>query len=210
MYLLLSYNLYHYYGCGNLGYFFSLKGHCLSPVSSQTRPGLFIICSLKQSCCLVIWWISRIITMMLCLCVSPYRYRFVTVVAVLSENIPFSLGLHMISFFISVFIFVILDSRYFYFCCFCFCSILFLPLGWKPQNPSVLKSGFLVVILFPQFTFLWDLHWNHESDYFWCSLSREWARTNFFHCCSGSIMRTVSLDICGPVNFHPKDKGDSF
>ena len=92
---------------------------------------------------------------MLCLCVSPYRYRFVTVVAVLSENIPFSLGLHMISFFISVFIFVILDSRYFYFCCFCFCSILFLPLGWKPQNPSVLKSGFLVVILFPQFTFLW-------------------------------------------------------
>lgn len=145
---------------------------------------------------------------MLCLYVSPYRCYLVTVVAVtvLSENMPFSLGLHMISFFISVFIFVILDSRYFYFCRF----VLFLPLGWKPQNPSVLKSGFLVVILFPQFTFLWALHWNHESDYFWCSPSREQARTNFFCCCSGSIMHTISLDICGPVKFHPKDKGDSF
>lgn len=83
---------------------------------------------------------------MLCLYVSTYRCCFVIVVAVTvsSENMPFSLGLHMISFFISVFIFVILDSRYFHFCCF----ILFLPLGWKPQNSSVLKSGFLVVIHF--------------------------------------------------------------
>lgn len=89
--------------------FFYLKGHCMSPISSQTRPRLFVIFTLKTELLPVIWWISRITTIMFHLCVFLHSsYPVVVVVdGVLFENMHFFLQLQMISSFLSFFIFVI-------------------------------------------------------------------------------------------------------
>lgn len=79
-------------------------------ITNEAR--LFVICTLEnRAYCLIVWRISRIITIIIYLCVSLYTCYFVVVVVdtVLFENLHFSLGLQMT--FLHFSIFVILDSR---------------------------------------------------------------------------------------------------